>query len=194
MSSDLDPEHAVELLLGFVRDPGHGWSIGSFCAVAEFSRAVDEKASLSLCIERASEATHVILDLGPDRRSLREEDRGALLFDIGVGCGAVRLCVRTRDLQLIGLLRESAGCDLVEVLILTSYPNWSSNVALIPRTFRFDKVGNQCLRCTQRPLGTARSPRERSTMPRRTLRSYRFLPGSDVLAIVKFVRPSPQRS
>jgi hypothetical protein len=43
---------------------------------------------LALALCRTSEATHVILNLGPDRGSLREEDRGALLFDIGVGCGS----------------------------------------------------------------------------------------------------------
>jgi hypothetical protein len=156
LSSDLDPKRAVELLPDYVRDPGHGWSIGSFGAVAEFSRAAHEKASLrddqflveavtdrgamriapdrplraiayetlsgdgrtwghalSLCVERANQATQVILEQGPDSRSLREEDRGALLFDIGIGCGAVRFCVRTEDPRLIELLRENVGSDLL---------------------------------------------------------------------------------
>lgn len=49
--------------------------------------------------------------LGPDHEALRPEDREALLFDVGVGVGEVRFCVRTRDPELIAALRDAEGAD-----------------------------------------------------------------------------------
>lgn len=50
--------------------------------------------------------------LGPDADALREEDRGAMLFDLGVGRGHVRFAARTRDEGLIGALAVMEGKDL----------------------------------------------------------------------------------
>lgn len=47
--------------------------------------------------------------LGADKDALREEDRDAMLFDLGVGLGHVRFAVRTRDEALIRELEAIAG-------------------------------------------------------------------------------------
>ncbi|MFS8035940.1 DUF6925 family protein [Xanthobacter sp. AM11] len=53
----------------------------------------------------------VVTELGPDAAALREQDRGALLFDLGVGLASTQACVRTRDAALIAALRAAEGLD-----------------------------------------------------------------------------------
>jgi hypothetical protein len=55
----------------------------------------------------------VLTELGPDAEALREEDRGAILFDMGVGFAHLRACVRTADPELIARLREGCGRPLL---------------------------------------------------------------------------------
>lgn len=50
--------------------------------------------------------------LGKDGEALREEDRDAELFDLGVGRGHVRFCARTRDTKLAAALKTLEGKDL----------------------------------------------------------------------------------
>lgn len=50
-----------------------------------------------------------VTEIGPDPDALREEDRGALLFDLGIGLGVVEACVRTREPALITALRAAEG-------------------------------------------------------------------------------------
>lgn len=57
-----------------------------------------------------------LTDLGPDHRAIAPKDRDTRLFDLGLGRSAVRFCVRTRSPALIGMLQQSAGKPLADVL------------------------------------------------------------------------------
>lgn len=51
----------------------------------------------------------VLTELGPDAAAARVQDRGAILFDLGLGLRAVDACLRVADPGLIDALRASAG-------------------------------------------------------------------------------------
>ena len=132
------------------------WSVGSFGAIAEFSRDADEPAVLArgttemsvvtgrgamriavpdgahlfafetatkeawsqrvaICLPEAAGAMSrrsVVTELGPDRAALNDEERDAILFDLGLGTFQVDACVRTREAALIAALRAGAGKPL----------------------------------------------------------------------------------
>lgn len=54
-----------------------------------------------------------LTELGPDDDALRAEERGAVLFDMGLGTANIDVCVRTRDPALIEVLRADAGQSLL---------------------------------------------------------------------------------
>jgi hypothetical protein len=61
----------------------------------------------------------VLTELGPDRGALREDEREAVLFDIGVsalGRGSFQLnfCIRTGDADLIAFCRDHCGTNIFE--------------------------------------------------------------------------------
>lgn len=56
----------------------------------------------------------VVTALGPDHAGLREADRTAELFDMGVGFAHLRACVRTADPALIATLRAACGMPLLD--------------------------------------------------------------------------------
>jgi hypothetical protein len=62
--------------------------------------------------EAAMPGRTVVTELGPDIAAVREEDREAILFDMGVGAPHVDFCIRTRDAELVDLLRRHAGASL----------------------------------------------------------------------------------
>ncbi|MEL6207287.1 MAG: hypothetical protein AAFR47_18520, partial [Pseudomonadota bacterium] len=51
-------------------------------------------------------------ELGPDSGAIREEDRNAILFDMGLGQDNVDFCIRTADPDLVALLRAEVGRSL----------------------------------------------------------------------------------
>lgn len=51
----------------------------------------------------------VVTPLGPDTHALPEEERDALLFDLGLGLASVETCVRTRAPALVAALRAAEG-------------------------------------------------------------------------------------
>jgi hypothetical protein len=59
--------------------------------------------SRELCVRR----------LGPDTNALRAGERDQILFDLGVGMGHVRMCIRTREPQLIAALDAIEGHPLL---------------------------------------------------------------------------------
>lgn len=70
---------------------------------------------VALCLPEnacAMSGRTVLTELGPDRDALREEDRGAILFDMGLGTLQVDICIRTADSTLIAALRVEAGRPL----------------------------------------------------------------------------------
>ena len=56
----------------------------------------------------------VVTELGPDADAVRARDRGALLFDLGLGGSQAEICVRSADVDTIGLLRSACGRPLLE--------------------------------------------------------------------------------
>lgn len=59
-------------------------------------------------------ARGVLSELGPDTEALRDQDRGALLFDLGLDQLQVDVCVRSGDDRLIAELRRHAGRSVLE--------------------------------------------------------------------------------
>jgi hypothetical protein len=147
---------AFDLITEQLADPEAQWSLGTFGAIAEFSRDADERAEIqhgemsasvvtprggirllahpdlrpiafetvttqawsqrvAFCLPQAAAAMSgrdVLTEIGPDNESLRAEDRGALLFDLGLGALQVDCCVRTADRDLAQGLRAQAGRSL----------------------------------------------------------------------------------
>jgi hypothetical protein len=64
----------------------------------------------------------VVTELGPDRQAVREQDRDAILFDLGLGGAQAEICVRSPDRETIDLLRSACG-----------KPMFSAEHALVPR-------------------------------------------------------------
>jgi hypothetical protein len=66
--------------------------------------------AVAFCLPRpASGAPQAARRLGPDTEALRPEDREAILFDMGVAAGLVKMCVRTRHAELIAALDAMEG-------------------------------------------------------------------------------------
>ncbi len=71
----------------------------------------------------------VLTELGRDAGALRECDRDGVLFDLGLDCLQVDVCVRSSDRDLIAQLRENAGRPVFEpgnpvvAAILTANPH-----------------------------------------------------------------------
>ena len=67
---------------------------------------------LALCLPAEQARSHRranLTEIGPDDAPVLEEDRGALLFDIGAGAPHIDACIRTRDAALIADLRQECG-------------------------------------------------------------------------------------
>jgi hypothetical protein len=146
------------LLRREIADPGTQWSLGTFGAIAEFSRDEDEPAQVSLARDAVSVVTErggialrpdpgirpfasesinkadwnqrialclpeqdcamnrrgVLTELGIDARALREKDRDAILFDLGLGALQADFCVRIADGEAAASLRQHAGRPIFE--------------------------------------------------------------------------------
>ena len=138
-----------------IRDVGTSWSVGTFGAIAEFTRDEDETAqigcdasrseavtarggiridqlanvrpaayettnrnpdlwshAIALCLPAADCAMNcrdVLTEIGPDDAALREDDRRARLFDLGLATLQVDVCVRTLEPVLLSALRAGLG-------------------------------------------------------------------------------------
>lgn len=96
MRVEASPLHAIawDLLLS----DGRGWA-----------------HEMAICAPRTPSAFRSVRSLGPDAAAIRERDRGSRLFDLGIGTGCVRMCVRTDDRSLIALLVCAEGEALFDV-------------------------------------------------------------------------------
>jgi hypothetical protein len=147
-----------EFLAGQLADCEANWSLGTFGAIAEFTRDADEPTALSLDdasltavtarggirIEArdglrlfASETTtreswnhrislclpesrcamnrrNGLTALGPDRGALREQDRDAELFDLGLDTLQADICIRVTDPHVAAQLQLHTGRPLFE--------------------------------------------------------------------------------
>ena len=57
---------------------------------------------------------HTISEVGADREAIRPEDRGAVLFDLGLGSPYCDFYVRVSDREHIARLRQAAGTSLLD--------------------------------------------------------------------------------
>ncbi len=150
----------METLRPFLDDAGTQWSAGTFGAIAEFLRDLDEPAavhleagylsaatvrgavalreaanvrllayetisrdakswrhSVALCLpetECSMSRRSAVAELGPDRAAVREVDRDAILFDLGLSLLQTDACIRTNDPDLIAAMRASEGKGLFD--------------------------------------------------------------------------------
>jgi hypothetical protein len=77
-----------------------GWSQRVAFCLPEADGAMNQRAALT--------------EIGADPRPLREQDRGAILFDLGLGVHQADCCIRSADAELIAGLRAQAGRSLFE--------------------------------------------------------------------------------
>ncbi|MEO0918111.1 MAG: hypothetical protein AAFY31_14170, partial [Pseudomonadota bacterium] len=105
--------------------------------------------AVALCLPEAEAAMHRrdrLTELGPDENALCEEDRGDILFDMGLAQPQVDFCIRTANPDLLSVLRAQAGRSLLEHgnpamgAILAAHPH---RVALtrLGRVEVFQKIG-----------------------------------------------------
>ena len=72
---------------------------------------------VAFCLPEGESTTSrrtVLTELGPDAQALRAQDRGGVLFDLGLGLLQVDCCIRTSDAALTDGLRAHAGRSLFE--------------------------------------------------------------------------------
>jgi hypothetical protein len=73
--------------------------------------------AVALCLPRhqaAMSRRDVLTELGGDANAVRPHDRDALLFDMGLGCQQVDVCVRSADAGVQAALRAGAGRSLLD--------------------------------------------------------------------------------
>jgi hypothetical protein len=184
-----------DFLVKRMADPDTNWSVGSFGAIAEFTRDPEEPVAvvrddtsliavtarggirikplaqmrlyasetavgrnwnhrISLCLPQRSSAMGrraVLTELGPDDQALRDEDKGGVLFDLGLNCLQIDALIRTRDPDLITLLRNHTGQSLLE-------PGNGAMAAILPakcssrfrprmEKARTDRIPTSCRSC-----------------------------------------------
>lgn len=96
---------------------------------------------VALCLSQADSALSgrtAIAELGPDRDALHEDERGAPLFDLGLGAPHCEFCVRTRDPSLLRALRASAGRPALEPGLLGALAATSPARVLVSRLGRIE--------------------------------------------------------
>ena len=120
-----DPGEAVVVIdepsrLGAVTARG-GIGFGDLSAVKLFAsesaigRSWSHRVALCLPVEAcAMNRRGVLTELGPDRDALREEDRGGILFDMGLATLQADICIRTANPELIETLRAQEGRSLFD--------------------------------------------------------------------------------
>ncbi len=86
--------------------------------------------SVAFCLPKPADTPQIVHRLGPDKDALRPEDRDAILYDQGVAIGHVRMCIRTKDPELIAAMDALEGKSVLSPdasqahgLILKTSPN-----------------------------------------------------------------------
>lgn len=86
-----------------------------FASETAVGQSWSHRVALCLAVEAcAMNRWTVLTELGPDRESLRTEDRDGILFDMGLGALQVDICIRATDPGLIATLRSVVGKSLFE--------------------------------------------------------------------------------
>lgn len=72
---------------------------------------------MEFCLPESRAESHcrsTLTELGPDHGAIRDEDRDSILFDMGLAARNVDFCIRTKDADLLALLRQCAGRPLLD--------------------------------------------------------------------------------
>ena len=105
--------------------------------------------AVALCLPEAEARGNgraVLTELGPDGDAVRAEDRGAVLFDMGLSLPQCDFCVRASDPALIAALRGNLGRSLFDpastamAAILPAHPHRVAVTAL-GRVEVYQKIG-----------------------------------------------------
>src|SRR5688572_9104538 len=110
--------HAYEVLT--VRP--QTWHHGVIVSLPESAAAMTQRRALT--------------EIGPDRDAIRDEDRDAILFDLGLGSPYCDFHVRTADAAHIDYLRRAAGCSVLESRAL-----YDAIVAMSPHRVFSTRIG-----------------------------------------------------
>lgn len=97
--------------------------------------------AIALCMPAPECAMHrrsVVTELGADRDALRTQDRGAVLFDLGLGVDHLDACVRTDDPETLDCLRAAEGHRLFEpgLAVAARIPELSPHRVFLTRLAR----------------------------------------------------------
>lgn len=96
-------------------------------------------------------ARTVVTELGPDGVALREDERDAILFDLGIGAPHCDICVRTADPEMLSVLRAAAGRPLLETGLFDALREMSPTRVFLSRLGRVEV-------CTPIPKPEGRTP------------------------------------
>jgi hypothetical protein len=153
-------DQILDVLRYYMNDPSSSFSIGSFGAIAEFHRDMEEELALNdthphltiatergalrvtpstnmrplayeslsnrkncwqqgvvFCLPQAEAQSHrrnVLTELGTDHEAIRETDKKAILFDMGLAAVNCDFCIRTADEELIKTLRQHDGKSVLD--------------------------------------------------------------------------------
>ena len=96
---------------------------------------------IALCLPAIAGAMSVrttVTELGPDTGALKEEDREAVLFDLGIGAPHCDVCVRTSDTTILRSLRAAIGQPVLATELLCVIPAMSPTRVFISRIGRVE--------------------------------------------------------
>ena len=96
---------------------------------------------IALCLPATAGAMSsrtTVTELGADAGALREEDRNAVLFDLGIGAPHCDVCVRTSDAAMLRALRAAAGQPVLASELLCEIPAMSPARVFISRLGRVE--------------------------------------------------------
>ena len=105
--------------------------------------------AIALCLPKDQAAMaqrDYLTELGPDTDAIRDEDKTAVLFDMGLSQPQVDFCIRTQDPALLEVLRSVEGRSLFEPdnpampAILAAHPHRVS-LTRLGRVEVFQKIG-----------------------------------------------------
>lgn len=141
-----DPDEAVALSAHGATTPRGGIRLrlgGAIRAVAwECPSSGDSWThGVALCLpgnEGAMSARTVVTELGPDAEALREDERDAILFDLGIGAPHCDACIRTAEPKILRLLRAAAGRPLLETGLFDELPGSSPARVFLSRLGRVE--------------------------------------------------------
>lgn len=117
-------DHAVRAVAWECPSAGDLWRHGvALCLPAEAS---------------AMNARTVVTELGPDTEALREDERHAILFDLGIGAPHCDVCVRTADPEILSVLRGAAGRPLYQTGLFDALREMSPARVFLSRLGRIE--------------------------------------------------------